>query len=156
MTLSGLPNTHCFYWFKLILLWFFLLGHTTDSYTDEIIEPKRGSELRKILLDTVRDKAEQELQSKILFKVDSLRTDGHWAFLSAIPVSHNLTEIDFAKTKYAKQYVEGLFDNSLTALLVKEAGKEWRIIEFSIGSTDANFVDWPEKYLVPERIILSE
>ena len=157
-TLSGLFKNFSFSSIRVIFLSVFLLGESSYGIAQDIINPIKGSVLRKTLLDTVRIKAEQELQIKILFKVDELRTDGHWAFLSAVPVTQSAAEIDYSKTKFAEQFAQGMFDNVLLALLLKTEGSEekWEIIEFSIGSTDAAFVDWPEKYGVPKPIVIAE
>jgi len=138
---------------KIIFLGICVL--TPPSYAQEISDPKRGTALRKDLLDTVRVKVERDVKSNVLFKVETLRTDGHWAFLSAVPVTSSLAEIDYTKTKFSQQYEQGMFDNVVIALL-KKNDVRWRIIEYSIGATDAYFVDWPSKYGVPKLIVMPE
>ncbi len=138
---------------KLIFLGICLLAHY--AYAQGIIEPKRGTALRKDLLDTVRVKVERDVKSNVLFKVETLRTDGNWAFLSAVPVTSSLAEIDYTKTKFAQQYEQGMFDNVVAALL-KKNDVRWQIIEYSIGATGADFVDWPLKYGVPKLIVMPE
>jgi len=128
---------------------------TNYAYAQAVIEPKRGTALRKDLLDTVRVKVARDVKSNVLFKVETLRTDDHWAFLSAVPVTQSLAEIDYTKTKFAQQYEQGMFDNVVTVLL-KKSGVRWQIIEYSIGATDAAFVDWPLKYGVPKEVLMAE
>lgn len=154
MTLSSLNKYAFCSQLKIIFLGFCLLANY--AYAQEIIEPKRGTALRKDLLDTVRVKVEQDVQSKVLFKVETLRTEGNWAFLSVVPVTPSLTEIDYTKTKFAQQFAQGMFDNIVLALLHKKDGGRWQIIEYSIGATDATFVDWPLKYGIPKEILMAE
>jgi len=153
MILSSLNKYAFAFQLKNIFLSICLLANC--AYAQGIIEPKRGTDLRKDLLDIVRIKVEQDVQSKVLFKVETLRTDGNWTFLSAVPVTSSLAEIDYTKTKFAQQYEQGMFDAVVTALL-KKNDVRWEIIEYSIGATGADFVDWPLKYGVPKEVLMVE
>ncbi|RLA22484.1 MAG: hypothetical protein DRQ62_07875 [Gammaproteobacteria bacterium] len=153
MILSGLNKPLFCTQLKIIFLGICVL--TNYAYAQVVIEPKRGTALRKDLLDTVRVKVERDVKSNVLFKVETLRTDGHWAFLSAVPVTASLAKIDYTKTKFAQQYEQSMFDNVVTALL-KKNDVRWQIIEYSIGATGADFVDWPLKYGVPKEVLMAE
>jgi len=153
MILSSLNKTLFCTQLKIIFLGICVL--TNYAYAQGVIEPKRGTALRKDLLDTVRVKVERDVKSNVLFKVETLRTDGYWAFLSAVPVTASLADIDYTKTKFAQQYEQGMFDNVVTVLL-KKNDVRWQVIEYSIGATDAAFVDWPLKYGVPKEVLMTE
>ncbi len=140
---------------QLKIIFLGICALTNYAYAQAVIEPKRGTALRKDLLDTVRVKVERDVKSNVLFKVETLRTDGHWAFLSAVPVTASLAKIDYTKTKFAQQYEQSMFDNVVTVLL-KKNNVRWQVIEYSIGATDADFVGWPLKYGVPKEVLMAE
>jgi len=124
------------------------------SSAQEVITPKPGSALRKAILNAVREPVQDELDMEVQFKVNELRTDGEWAFLNAIPLTKDHKRIDYARTKYAKDVREGLFDDWLCALVRKQPDQSWTVIVLSIGATDVPFVDWPRRFDAPRMVVM--
>ena len=97
-------------------------------------------------------RVEAEIGQPVRFRVHTLRTDGRWAFVSALPLTKEHGRIDYATTKFAADVEEGLFDDGLRALLEKR-GDRWTITAFEIGATDAGFVDWPDRHGAPVGLL---
>jgi hypothetical protein len=114
--------------------------------------PAPGTEERAAIMDALRGPAEKELKQRVIFKVDTLRVAGDWAYARVSPTRPNGEEIDFSKTKYRKQVELGMFDPQGEALLrLDDDG--WTVLEWAFGGTDVASVDWPDKYRMPKSLL---
>lgn len=138
----------------LLVIVMVLAAGALMSSAQEVVTPKPGSSLRKAILNAVREPVQSALGMAVLFKVNELRTDGEWAFLNAVPLTKDYKRIDYARTQYAKDVREGLFDDWLCALVRKQPDQSWTVIALSIGATDAPFVDWPRRFDAPRRVVM--
>jgi hypothetical protein len=129
----------------LVLLTSVCMGQTYST-------PQPGDPLRGKVLDALRPEVEEELGQEVLFKINDLRVSERFAFVSAQPLTNSQEPIDYSKTKYAEDVKEGIFDDWLCALLVKEDDK-WNVVALEIGATDVPFVGWPEAYGVPREVV---
>ncbi len=138
---------------KISLLFCILIFGTQLATAEEFTTPKPGSALRKEVLNAFRNPIENDLNQKVLFKVNDLRVSGRWAFINAQTLTPAQNEIDYTKTKYAEDVREGFFDDWICALAEKVGGK-WKVHVFIIGATDVPYVAWPETYGVPRDIVM--
>ena len=94
---------------------------------------------------------------EVTLSIETLRQDNQWAFLAGIPLSSTGDRIDYSKTRFKNDIREGYFDDGFVALAKKnnESGN-WAVATLSLGATDAPFIDWPEQYQVPKKLIFPE
>jgi len=133
---------------------------STPSAQPSAPKPKTHGPASKLtaeegMLETLRMGVESELEQPVIIDVDELRADEHWAFVTAVPLQPDGNRIDYSRTKFAPDLEDSTIDDWLCALL-KNDGEEWRIVALEIGATDVPFVDWPERFGVPETIVFSE
>ncbi len=113
--------------------------------------PALGSVERKAIMDTLRAPVENQIKKKVIFKVDYLKVQEGWAFLMVAPLQANGKPMDYHGTPYQKAFDDGMFSNTVCALLHQQADT-WKVIEFVLGATDVPFVDWDKKYKAPASI----
>lgn len=130
-----------------------LFALSATACASVVTTPERGTQERQLILDAVRAPVEEALGLPVQFQVDTLRTDGHWAFLIAVPLDRQQQRIDYSQTPFADEVEAGLFEDWLCALLRKEVGEAWEVVALAIGPTDAPFVDWAERYGAPSAVI---
>jgi hypothetical protein len=131
-----------------------LLGASACAQVASTPEP--GTQERHAILDAARAPVEAALDVPVLFKVSTLRSDGHWSFLTATPLGEDHEPIDYSQTQFADEVRDGVFEDRIHALLRKEPGEDWAVVELAIGATDAPFVDWPHRYGAPKALIVPE
>lgn len=142
--------------FKLIgmirILLASLLVFTSVCIAQTYSTPQPGDPVRKKVLDALRPDVEEELGQEVMFKINDLRVSKRFAFVSAQPLTSSQEPINYSKTKFAEDVKEGIFDDWLCALLVKE-GAKWNVVALEIGATDVPFVNWPEAFGVPREVV---
>ncbi len=131
----------------------FLITGLRVAHAQDVMTPKVGTELRKLILNAVRIPVRCQLGLEVLFKVIDLRTDGEWSFLHARPLTPDYKPIHYSLTPFANEAREGVLEDRLFALVRNEPGEGWRVVELSIGATDAPFIDWPQKFGAPIGIL---
>jgi hypothetical protein len=119
------------------------------SGNQQIFRPKRGSGLRAELLDAARPTFEEETGGPIEFVVRRLNVLGDWAFGEVELQRPGGAAINWARTKYADDYAEGMFDPSGTFFLLRNAGSRWEVVEFATGPTDIAWDSWRHDYSLP-------
>ena len=129
-----------------------LLLASATAFAQSARTPAAGSAERKAIMDAIREPAEREFKTKVIFNVDILRVAGDWAYARVSPTLPNGEEIDFSKTKYRKQVELGAFDPQGEALLRRE-DDEWKVLEWVFGSTDVPSAEWPDKYKMPKSLL---
>ena len=117
----------------------------------QALTPAKGSAERKGILDALRVPVQRELNTKVQFKIDSIKTQSGWAFIRGVPQQTSGAKIDYSKTKYAEQVRQGMFDDWIGALLRKKNGK-WTVVTYVIGATDVAYEPWPKQYGAPRAI----
>jgi hypothetical protein len=113
--------------------------------------PAPGSPERKAIADALRAPVERELKQKVIFKIDRLKVQNGWAFLSGVPQRPDGGKVDYSSTPYKEAIKEGAFDDSIVALLRRKAGK-WQVVKYVIGATDVPYVTWDKDYKAPSAI----
>lgn len=115
--------------------------------------PEKGSIERKAIVDALRVPIIKQLKQHVIFKIDHLKVQNNWAFLSVRPQNYAGSAIDYTNTVYQDAVDSGAFDDAIVALLRKVNAK-WRVVRFVIGATDVPYVDWDKKYRAPKGIFI--
>ena len=115
--------------------------------------PEKGSVERKAIIDALRAPIEKQLKQPVIFKIDHLKVQNNWAFLSGRPQSSDGSAIDYTDTVYHDAVDSGAFDDGIVALLRKVKSK-WTVVQFVIGATDVPYVDWDKEYRAPKAIFI--
>lgn len=136
---------------RFLLTLLSILTLATFAWAQTIYTPKAGSTERKAMMDAIRIPVEKELGKKAIFKVDHLKVSGSFAFMRGVPLNPNGSTMDYRDTKYWEAKKEGMFDDSVCALLKKKSGK-WKVIAYAIGPTDVAWDGWDKEYGAPSAI----
>lgn len=123
-----------------VLVLLFLLP-TLALAGDGYFEPKRGSELRKSLMDAVRPHAIWNLAAPVEFVVEELRVHGDVGYASLSPQRPGGAAIDFWKTPLMKrgEINPEFYDGVYMHVLYQKSGNVWVAVHWSIGATDVWF-----------------
>jgi len=113
--------------------------------------PDKGSAERKAITDALRVPVEKRLKQEVIFKIDHLRAQNGWAFLSGTPRRPDGGQVDYRNTPYAEAQKAGAFDDGVMALLHKVGG-QWRVVQYVIGATDVAYFGWDRKFHAPSAI----
>jgi len=116
-----------------------------------IISPKRGSPLRKQLLDTIRTRVESDVRQPVLFVVTSMNVMGNWAYLAVDPVDLKGRPINIKTTKYAND--AEMMDGLTTYSLLKYKNGRWNEISFFTGPTDVSQLIWIDQYGISKKLM---
>jgi len=106
---------------------------------------------REAILSTLRGPVEKQLRQQTVFKVQHLKVQDGWAYLSAVPQRPGGKAMDYGQSVYQKQIELGAFEDSINALLRKR-GENWTVVTYNIGATDVVWLPWAKKYGAPEAI----
>ena len=116
--------------------------------------PAPGTALRREISDALRSVVEKELNKPVVFRIEVLKVKQAWAFLRGVPLDKSGKRMDYHGTPYQASIEDGQFDDGICSLLRKEAkGNRWKVVTYSLGATDAPFVNWAERYHAPAEII---
>lgn len=96
-------------------------------------------------------KATDELGRPVTVVIKRHRQMEDWVFLVGAPRELNGAPVDYASTLYASFLEQGILDDVLLAL-VHRSGEKLELLGFSLGATDAPFIDWAKKFGVPLEI----
>lgn len=111
-----------------------------------------GDPQRSALLDTIRPAIEGHIGQPVQFVVDTLRTQGDWAFYLGRIQQPNGRPIDFSRTPYAEALEEGVFDGPTTYALLRRQGPAWRLVDWVVGPTDVTYAGWSGEYGAPDSL----
>lgn len=120
-------------------------------HAGEVFTPKRGTFVRKAILDAVRKPVERGMKQKVIFIVDHIKVFGTWAFVRARPRTPKGGKLSFKGTRWAKAHREGFVDDGLAALL-RQDSRGWLVIQWVMGPTDVAWEPWPKEYGAPKAI----
>lgn len=101
--------------------------------TDEIVAVARGP-------------LEEALGAGVALHVDTVKTEGDWAFALA-----RFEGVDLTKTALADAAKEGLLSNRYAALL-KRSGAGWALVASVIGPTDPAWLAWADEHDAPASL----
>lgn len=89
----------------------------------------------------------------VSLQIDTRREIKPWIFLTGLPLNKDGSRIDYSKTRFADDLRQGFFDDNFLALVKSsDNGSNWSLTAFSLGATDAPFVDWPDSYGAPSGL----
>lgn len=125
-------------------------GINSPARAGDIVEPRRGSALRKTLLDTLRPHIETEMRVPVEFVVRTMKVSDGFAFLVVDPQQPGGIPIDPAKTVYRDEL--DFMDGLTVYALLKKSGDRWIMLEQFTGPTDAVFVEWPSMFGAPKAL----
>jgi hypothetical protein len=116
-----------------------------------VYEPARGE--RKAILAALRAPVQRELRGRsVVFNVTHFQTRDGWAFLTARPQQPNGRPMNYRGTKWQAAINNGVFSQSVSALLRKQPNGRWRVVTYNIGATDVVYAGWPRRYRAPRDI----
>ena len=115
--------------------------------------PGKGSVERKAIVDALRGPVEKQLKKPVIFKIDHLKVQNNWAFLTGRPQNSDGSAIDYTNTVYQEAVDSGAFDDGIVALL-RQVNSKWKVIQYVIGATVVPYVDWDKKYRAPKGIFV--
>ncbi len=121
------------------------------AMAQKVYTPKKDSDERKAILNTLRVPVEKQLKQKIQFAVNDFNVSGNWAFVSGEPQNMKGEKPNYKGTVYEEDVKEGLFDDNFFALL-KKTGKKWKVVTYALGCTDVCYAIWWEEYKAPKNV----
>lgn len=125
---------------------------SSSGFANEVgYTPQPGTIERKQLLRGLREVVEIELKKPVIFRIDTLRVSGGWAYIRGVPLKKSGKPMDYRDTPYQESIKAGVFDDWICALLQKQ-GKQWVVVAHAIGATDMPFINWAEHYRAPAEI----
>ena len=131
---------------KLALVLVCSLSLCATAFAQRAHTPEPGSAERAAIMDAIREPAQKDLKQSMIFKVDRLRVAGNWAYARVSPTRPDGGKLDYSRTKYQKLIELGAFDPQGEALLFKENGGKWSVLEWVFGATDVPSAGWSSKH----------
>ena len=132
----------------------FVLSFAVSAFAQKATTPVKGSKERTTILSALRVPVEKALKQKVQFDVETIKTQGNWAFVNGAPQNAAGEQPDYSKTEYKSAIEEGVFDNNFQALLKKTGGK-WKVVTYLIGCTDVCWLGWDKEFKAPKAIFPS-
>lgn len=115
------------------------------------VTPKQGSQERNAVLDALRAPVQRALKKPVVFKVNHLKLQDGWAFMTGVPQRPGGKKLDYRGTAWQEAIRAGAFDDWICALLRKRRGK-WQVVDYAIGATDVVWDGWDRKYHAPRAL----
>lgn len=112
-----------------------------------------GDPLRPVILNALRPAIVADLGQPVKFVVQTLRTQGDWAWVVARPQRPDGREIDFRTTRHRERIEQGVFDGPVLYALMQRREQRWTVVDFVIGPTDVTWAGWPEEYGAPAAML---
>lgn len=141
------------FFFPLLLAVVALLCTASLMHAQTVRTPPEGSMERKAIMDTLRVPCEKDLKQKVIFVVTTFNVSGNWAFVSVTPKTPEGGKIDYKRTRYREQVEAGMFDDNAVALLKKDDDGNWKVLEYTLGNTDAPQAAWGDTYKLPKGLL---
>jgi hypothetical protein len=114
-------------------------------------EPRRGTAERRAIMDAARQPISRELGQSVIFVVDVVRTDGHWAYLQAVPHQPGGAPINWDRTRFGRDIRDGMMSDIAMVLLRNRDGR-WQVEDHVFGPTDVYWYEWVDRYSLPETL----
>lgn len=112
-----------------------------------------GDPLRRVVLDALRPSIVADLGQPVVFVIQTLKTQGDWAYVVARPQRPDGREIDFRQTRHRERIDDGLFDGPVLYALMQRRDQRWTVVDFVIGPTDVHWAGWPEEFGAPRELL---
>ncbi len=112
--------------------------------------PQRGTAERTAIMNATRVPISSDLRQPVIFVVNELRSDGHWAYMAATPEQPDGAPIDWSSTDFAEAWREELMTDMVMVLLENRGG-QWTVADYVIGPTDVYWYGWVDRYGLPEQ-----
>lgn len=142
--------------FLFFLALFALVPMALPKDSPSYSTPPKGSPLRKELLDTIRQPAEEYFGQKVIFIVETLRATSDWALFVGKATQPNGKPIDYRTVPiFRKNPNELNFDmvyGGVFALLKRE-GAGWKIISIGYDPSDVAWLDYDTRYHAPRALV---
>jgi hypothetical protein len=136
---------------RLLAAIFIALLSPALAFAGPLHEPAKGSPERAAILDAIRPAIEAQMRGPVQFNVQTMRSDGDWAFVMADPQRPGGKSIDPETTAFAGQ--EDEMDGLTVLGLARLVKGRWVHIDDIIGPMDAAQTGWIKNYQVPEAVI---
>ena len=117
--------------------------------------PPRGTAERTAIMDAAREPISADIGQTVIFVVDRVKTDGNWAYLEAVPHRPDGGPLDWSKTPFAQAKRADMMTDTVMVLMHND-GSGWQVLDHVIGPTDVYWVNWTERYGLPEAMFFSE
>lgn len=101
-----------------------------------VVEPGRGSALRRQILDALRPSVERDLGPPIEFVVDVMRVAGAVCFTQVTCQRPGGRPIDLARTPLAQRQDLSLIDGTRTEAFLHRTNGRWQVEDYAVGATD--------------------
>ncbi len=121
------------------------------AFAQQILEPKRGTALRKQLLNVARPTFELESAGPIEFVVDRLAIWGDWAFGAVQLQRPGGRKIDWSKTNHAGDFA---VETETSFFLLKRKNGNWKMSAYALAPTDVAWDGWREEFKLPLELFL--
>lgn len=137
----------------LFFLFAFLMAFAGSAIAGDrnYYEPPRGSAERKAMMDAARIPVTGEIGMPVIFVVEVLRTDGHMAYLQAVPVNPDSTPLDWNATPFHEDWNNDFMSDTIMVLMENRNG-QWIAVDHVIGPTDVHWLNWTSQYGLPEAL----
>lgn len=116
--------------------------------------PGRGSAERRAIMDAARGPVSRELGQTVIFVVQTLRTDGNWAYLQAEPRNPDGSAVNWYNTPFARDWANDMMSDVIMVLLRRDGGG-FIVVDYVIGPTDVYWYGWLGTYGLPEALFYS-
>jgi hypothetical protein len=117
----------------------------------QLYTPARGTGERAALMDAARVPIVPAIGQRVIFVVDVLNSDGHWAYLQATPVNPDGTRLNWSRTNFARDWAADVMSDVVMVLMRNQSG-QWHAVDWVVGPTDVAWYDWVTRYGLPERL----
>jgi hypothetical protein len=135
----------------LVLILGLLAGQASADALGPLHTPERGTAEREGIMDAARVPIGGEIGVPVIFVVDVLQSDGHWAYLEGTPVNPDGTDINWANTVLADAMAQGMMSRTAMVLL-RNDGQGWGVADYVMGPTDVYWLGWVDSFGLPERL----
>lgn len=98
----------------------------------------------------IAQKLGADFGSPVSLEVETMQTQGDWAWAVVTPRAPDGKPFDFTKTRYATAELDG---GGRTYLLLARNGETWSVRDFAVGPTDVAWMDWPQKHNAPPQVM---
>ena len=137
----------------LCFLFFLLLCGTCYAQKTKLdLAKDLTSKDRKEMIEALKLKLQPGLKLKPKMVVTNLWVKGGFAFFRGFAKDGAGKDIDFRKTAYREEVMEGIFDGDATFALLKTVSGKWKVLAFTIGATDVPYTCWWKEFKAPKEI----
>jgi len=98
----------------------------------------------------IAQKLGADLGAPVALEVETMQTQGDWAWAVVTPRAPTGAPFDFSKTKYKDAELDG---GGRTYLLLTRSGETWSVRDFAVGPTDVAWIEWPRKHNAPPQVM---